>query len=74
MVGELGIFFSPKASIERTAYIGRGSENLFRDGKLESPSPRASIERESSEFSQVPGLIYVGWGKSSKFFQVPELI
>jgi len=53
-----GIFPNPKASIEGAkyrAYIGGGSESLFRNGKLGiCLSSKASLKRKSSEFFQVP--------------------
>ena len=69
---KVGIFPSPKFSIEGAksrAYIGRGSENLFRDGKLEIIlSPNASI-RKSLEFFKVSKPI--SRGRARNFF-VPK--
>ena len=73
---------SPRASIEEEksrAYIGGGSEGLFRDGKLEiCLSRKASIEGAKSR-------AYIGGGpkakthysfslemESPKLFQVPK--
>ena len=53
--GDLGIFPSPKASIEginSRAYIGEGSQSLFTEGKLGIfLNPKAYLERCRSEFS-----------------------
>jgi len=74
--GDLGIFPSPKASIEGAksrAYIGQGSKSLFRGGKLEiSLSPRASLEGRSSEFFEVPELMQRGWGEKARDFLCPK--
>jgi len=50
---ELGIILCPKASTEGAksrAYIGEGTESLFRGGDLGI----ASLERERLEFFKVP--------------------
>ena len=73
---ELGIFPSPKASIEGAksrAYIGGGSENVFRDGKLENYSKSKCLYRKEMLGIFQSSKTYIE-GESSEFFQVPELI
>ena len=59
MGGKLGIYLSPKASIEvAKSRDRRGSKNLFRDGKLAIiVSPRASLSLKA----------YIGGGEISEF-------